>query len=222
MKMNQFEYFLMTFDPGRQAYLRGIVKNLHKSSQSGTNKKILEIGCGNGTGTQLIDEFFKPKELIATELDEKLVEIARMKNKGSKVTVETGNAANLRFADNEFDTVIGLSVIHHIPNWKDCVRELHRVTKPNGLLIIKELSIETFESPTGRIARHLVSHPYSSMLSKNEFLNYIEQQGFKVLVCQPHSMPLFLTDFFLVASKGTVKEKALRVSYTGFKSIESR
>lgn len=159
MKMNKFEYFLMTFDLGRQSYLRGIVRKLQEISQMGANKKILEIGCDNGIGTQLILEFFKPSEFIATEFDESLVEIAQMKTKGSKVIVEAGNATDLRFADNEFDAVIGLSVIHHIPNWKDCVEELYRVTKPNGLLIIKELSIETFETPYGRIASALLNIP---------------------------------------------------------------
>lgn len=201
MKMNKIEYFLMTFDLGRQAYLRGIVRKLQEISQLAPHKKILEIGCGNGVGTQLIQEFFKPSEFIATEFDENLVEIAQMKTVGSKIIVEAGDAANLRFADNEFDAVIGLSVIHHIPNWRDCVDELHRVIKPDGLLIIKELSIETFETPFGRIARRFVSHPYEAMLRKNEFLEYIEQQGFKVIVDRPHSMLYFLSDFFLVARK---------------------
>lgn len=201
MKMNKFEYFLMTFDLGRQSYLRDIVRKLQAISQMGANKKILEIGCGNGIGTQLILEFFKPSEFIATEFDERLVEIAKMKNQESNVIVEADNAADLRFTDNEFDAVIGLSVFHHIPNWKDCVDELHRVTKPNGLLIINELSIETFETPFGRIARRFVSHPYESMLRKSEFLEYIEQQGFKVLVCRPHSMLYLLSDFFLVARR---------------------
>lgn len=201
MKMNKIEYFLMTFDIGRQAYLKGIVKKLQEISQLGTNKKILEIGCGNGVGTQLIQKFFKPSEFIATEYDASLVEIAQMKAKGSKVIVEAGDATQLRFADNEFDAVIGLSVIHHIPNWKDCVDELQRVIKPGGLLIIKELSIETFETPFGRIARRFVVHPYEAMLRKNEFLGHIERKGFKVVVDCPHSMLYFLSDFFLVARK---------------------
>jgi ubiquinone/menaquinone biosynthesis C-methylase UbiE len=201
MKMNKFEYFLMTFDPGRHAYLRGIVKKLQYLSQLGSGKKILEIGCGNGVGTLLIQEFFKPGEFIATEYDPRLVEIARMKNKGSQVSVETGDATRLRFTNNEFDAVIGLSVIHHIPNWRECVTELHRVIKPNGLLIIKELSIETFESPFGRIARRWVEHPYDDMLKKAEFLKALEQQGFRLMMYQPHSMLYFLSDFFLVARK---------------------
>ena len=170
MKMNRFEYLLMTFDFGRQVYLKGIVRKLQEISQLSPDKKILEIGCGNGVGTRLIQEFFKPSEFIATEFDPQLVEIAQLKNKGTRVVVEEGDATNLRFQDNEFDAVIGLSVIHHIPNWKDCLDELHRLIKPNGLLIIKELSIETFETPFGRIARRFVAHPYDSMLKKKEFL----------------------------------------------------
>lgn len=201
MKMNKFEYFLMTFDMGRQAYLKGIVKKLQGISKLGANQKILEIGCGNGIGTRLIQEFFSPSELIATEFDETLVEIARMKIKRSNVSVETGDATHLRFADNEFDAVVGLSVIHHIPNWKDSIDELHRVIKPHGLLIIKELSIETFETPLGRIARRFVEHPYDAMFKKNDFLKYIEQAGFEIVILQPHSMLYLLGDFFLVAKK---------------------
>lgn len=201
MKMNTFETMLMTFDHGRHAYLRGIVRTLRELSQLGAGKKILEIGCGNGVGTLLIGEFFKPSEFIATEPDQKLVEIARVKNRHTKAVVEPGDAADLRFQSNEFDAVIGLSVIHHIPNWQVCVDELFRVIKPGGLLILKELSIETFESLFGMLARHLVSHPYDSMPGKDEFIAYLEQKGFNVEVCRPHSMPFLLKDFFLVARK---------------------
>jgi ubiquinone/menaquinone biosynthesis C-methylase UbiE len=201
MKMNQFEYFLMTFVQGRRTYLRGIIKRLRDMSNLGPGKKILEIGCGNGIGTQLIHEIFKPAEFIATEFDERLVEIARMKNKGLNIWVEAGDATALRFRDDEFDALIGLSVIHHIPNWRDCVDELYRVIKPGGLLIIKELSIDTFETPSGRVARRFVENPYESMLRKDEFLAYAQQRGFGVLACEPHSMLYLLTDFLLIVRK---------------------
>lgn len=205
MKMNQFETFLMTFDLGRNMYLKGIVYELRELSNLPAGKKILEIGCGNGIGTRLINEHFKPAQFIATEYDESLVAIAQSKNTGSTVQVEAGNAADMRFADNEFDGVIGLSVIHHIPNWRDSLDELHRVIKPGGLLVIKELSIDTFETPFGRVARRFVEHPYDDMFKKAEFLDYLKQIGFEVEICRPHSMLHLLTDFYLVARKGGTK-----------------
>lgn len=201
MKMNPFEYFLMTFDLGRQMYLKGIVKKLSELSHLPAGKKILEIGCGNGIGTRLISEIFQPDEFIATEYDSRLVEIARAKTTRINVTVEAGDAAALPFKDGQFDAVIGLSVIHHIPNWRKCVDELHRVLRPGGRLILKELSIETFESPFGRIARRFVDHPYDSMLRKSDFLAYLQEKRFSISEIHRHSMMLFLTDFLLVAEK---------------------
>ena len=107
MKMNQFEYYLMTFDQGRSAYLRGIVERLRDLSNLDPGKKMLEIGCGNGIGTRLIHEIFKPTEFVATEFVERLVEIARRKNKGLNIRVEAGDATALRFKDDAFDAVIG-------------------------------------------------------------------------------------------------------------------
>lgn len=201
MKMNQFETFLMTFDFGRKVYLRGIVKHLQEISQMPPNKKILEIGCGNGIGTRLIHEYFQPSEFVATEYDESLVEITQQKVKDLNILVEQADATKFRFANNEFDAVIGLSVIHHIPNWEEALDELHRIIKPNGLLIIKELSIETFETFFGKISRKFVEHPYDDMFRKDEFINYLKQKGFKLEILMPHSMLGLLSDFYLVARK---------------------
>jgi 16S rRNA A1518/A1519 N6-dimethyltransferase RsmA/KsgA/DIM1 with predicted DNA glycosylase/AP lyase activity len=101
MKMNRFETFLMTFDLGRKIYLRGIVQKLHEISQLPSGKKILEIGCGNGIGTQLIHEYFKPNEFIATEYDESLVEITKDKVKDLNILVETADATHFRFSNAE-------------------------------------------------------------------------------------------------------------------------
>lgn len=201
MKMNRFEYWIMNFDLGRKMYLRGIVQKLQEISRLAPDKKILEIGCGNGIGTRLIHEYFKPSEFIATEYDDSLVEVTKEKVKDLNVTIEQADASNFRFANDEFDAVIGLSVIHHIPNWEDALNELHRIIKPDGLLIIKELSIETFETFFGKISRKFVEHPYDDMFRKDEFINYLKQKGFKIEVLMPHSMIGFLSDFYLVARK---------------------
>jgi ubiquinone/menaquinone biosynthesis C-methylase UbiE len=201
MRMNKYEYLLMNFDFGRHFYLRSIVENLLQLSQLLPDKKILEIGCGNGVGSKHVLDIFRPKDFIATDLDVRLIDIARKKHNGGKIKFEVGNATSLRFQNNEFDAVLGLSVIHHIPNWKDCIDELHRIIKPDGLLILKELSIETFETPFGRLSRKIVSHPYEAMFRKDEFLEYIKRNGFEICKFQSHSIPFFLDDYFLVAKK---------------------
>ncbi len=201
MKMNRLEYWIMNFDFGRKLYLRGIVQTLQEISQLPPRQKILEIGCGNGIGTRFIYEYFQPSQFIATEYDERLVEITKKKTNGKNILVEQADATAFRFADNEFDAVIGLSVLHHIPNWQKALNELRRIIKPNGLLIIKELSIETFETFFGKISRRFVEHPYDEMFRKDELIDYLKQTGFIVEVLTPHSMLGLLGDFYLVARK---------------------
>ena len=201
MKMNTFEFMLMKLNMSRSIYLRSIVKDLFILSKKYQGKKVLEIGCGNGIGSKYISEFFKPEEFIATDIDDRLVEVAKKNINDCEIDFEVGDATNLRFADNEFNLVIGLSVVHHIPNWKDCIDELERIIKPRGLIILKELSIETFETPFGKLSKKIVSHPYDPMFREVEFINHLKLKGFEIYKHKPHSLLFFINDFYLVAKK---------------------
>ncbi len=46
-----------------------------------------------------------------------------------------GDAQNLAFADNTFDTISFLEVLEHLPNPQKAVQECYRVLKPRGRLI---------------------------------------------------------------------------------------
>jgi len=56
------------------------------------------------------------------------------------------------------------------------------VLKPEGQLIIEDLSIETFDNNLGKIFRKLLYHPYSAMYKHEEFLSYLEKIGFKIKI----------------------------------------
>ena len=49
------------------------------------------------------------------------------------------DAKQMAFADGMFSSVISNSIIHHIPEPADCVREMVRVTASGGLLYIRDL-----------------------------------------------------------------------------------
>lgn len=155
-------------------------KRLRKWSHLPPNKIILEIGCGTGNGSQLIKKYFQAKRIHAIDLDKRMVDIAKKNNKDGSISFEVQDATQLKYKDNFFDAVFDLGVIHHIPNWKDCLEELKRVLKPKGQLIIEDLSIETFSTPLGRIVRESLDHPYDSMHTEDEFARYLEKIGFRI------------------------------------------
>lgn len=85
--------------------------------------RLLDIGCGdnllveayrNGVGVDIVDWGF--------------------------VDVVIGDAGQLPFDDQSFDTVTVLAALNHIPNRGELLRECHRVLTPRGRLVLTMLN----------------------------------------------------------------------------------
>lgn len=72
-----------------------------------------------------------------------MIERAKRRVKVPHIAFEVGDASNLMFEDASFDAIFDFGIIHHIPNWQDSLKELHRLLKPGGQLILEDLSIDT-------------------------------------------------------------------------------
>ena len=199
MILNKFEFLLMN-NPIRNFIQKHIeIKRLRKLSSLPSNKKILEIGCGTGNGSKLIKKYFQANKIYGIDLDKRMVAIAKKGNNDKSITFAVQDAASLKYKNNSFDAVFDSGVIHHIPNWKDCLKELKRVLKPNGQLIIEDLSIESFSTFFGKLMEKFLEHHYNSMYGEYEFLAYLRKIGFKITSYKRYF--LILRYFVVVAQK---------------------
>jgi ubiquinone/menaquinone biosynthesis C-methylase UbiE len=111
-----------------------------------------------GTGTARIPiEFAKVDGTIritAVDLSSHMLELGA-RNIGraglsDRITLELVDAKGLPYADGAFDVVVSNSIIHHIPDPEDCLRELVRLVAPGGMLFVRDLfrpsTIEEIES----------------------------------------------------------------------------
>lgn len=180
MIMNRIEFWLMN-NPIRALIQRYEASRMrHMTDFKGG--EVLEIGCGQGVGTLLIVRLFKPRKITALDLDPKMVERAKRKVRLSHIHFEQGDASALRFKEEEFDAVFDFGILHHIPNWEDALKEVHRVLKPKGLFILEDLSIESFKLPLlGWVLRVLLDHPYKQMYKREELLDFTKKNGFKIV-----------------------------------------
>lgn len=55
-----------------------------------------------------------------------------------------GGSESLPFADNSFERVIMVDALHHVMDHAHSAREMFRVLKPGGVLVIEEPDIRTF------------------------------------------------------------------------------
>ncbi len=148
------------------------------------NKEVLEIGCGSGLGTKIILKYFTPSKIIATDLDERQITLAKKNVKDVNIIFEIADAARLNYPDNSFDAVFEYGAIHHIPSpdWQKCLQEVLRVLKPNGKLFVYDVSIESFSKGIyGRFIKYTSVHPYDKMYKKEEFIDYVKSIGFRIL-----------------------------------------
>ena len=60
------------------------------------------------------------------------------------------------FEDASFDLIVCLSVLHHIPNVSTVVREMHRVLKPGGMVMLREPthSMGDWRQPRRGLTKH--------------------------------------------------------------------
>ncbi|MFX1283716.1 MAG: class I SAM-dependent methyltransferase [Promethearchaeota archaeon] len=143
-------------------------------------KNILEVGCGAGYGIEPIYRSFKPKEYFAFDISLKMVLLstAKVKKKNLPVKVFIGDVKEINLPSKKFDMVFVFTVLHHVEGWQDGLKEINRVLKPKGLLLINEInsrSLSWFE-------RYLkVFHPRKAYFTWNEFNQGLADAGFLIL-----------------------------------------
>lgn len=100
-------------------------------------KKILNIGCGFGW-FEVRAEKLGAKEIWGIEKSKKDLDVVKKIIKNKRVKFKVGDAINLPFEDNQFDTVVSWEVIEHIPanTEKLMFSEINRVLKKDGTLYI--------------------------------------------------------------------------------------
>jgi ubiquinone/menaquinone biosynthesis C-methylase UbiE len=200
MKLNKLEFIAMN-NPIRAAVQEHYELPMLKSmiTVEGIDKA-LEIGCGNGHGTKLIKKYFNPRNIIGIDLDERMIRLAKKRNADQSISFLAMDAAKLNFPDKYFDVIFDFGMIHHIPNWKDCLKELRRVLKDDGKVILEDLSSDTFKTSLGRVMKLLSDHPYADMYSTADFVNYMKSIGFEIINYKA-SNPAGLIKFFSLTAR---------------------
>jgi 2-polyprenyl-3-methyl-5-hydroxy-6-metoxy-1,4-benzoquinol methylase len=94
---------------------------------------VLEVGCGQGRGLELLI----PKAKSYTAIDKIEGAIQELQRKFPEATFKSMNIPPFAgIDDNSFDTIISFQVIEHIENDELFLKEIYRVLKPGGLAML--------------------------------------------------------------------------------------
>lgn len=95
-------------------------------------KNVLDVGCADGSFLAFLKGKFHI-QAKGIDISEKAIEKAKKKGLDARIAdVEEG----LPFKNNSFDLVISSEVIEHVYDTDYFLKELNRVLKPNGTLVL--------------------------------------------------------------------------------------
>ena len=114
--------------------------------------KIMDCGSGPGYLTEKLLGLLPQSTVTAVEMDSSLVKVARQRLQEEiekkRCTVVENSILELDFPDESFDFVVTRLVVEHVPDTAAACRELYRVLKPGGIVVVVdndfEMHVKTF------------------------------------------------------------------------------
>lgn len=124
---------------GLEGFLEGLIfRRLRKQLWAkAEGAHILEVGVGTGKNFP----FYPPgSRMTAIDFSPKMLAQAERKRERKQVIVDLAlqDVQSLPYADNSFDTVIASFVFCSVPQPRKGLKELYRVLKPGGQLLLLE------------------------------------------------------------------------------------
>jgi ubiquinone/menaquinone biosynthesis C-methylase UbiE len=180
-------------------YRRSVAKYLRSLDlELGPESVVLDAGSGTGIVTMsLLDSGFKPKRVVALDLSYNSLRISReqfaKKKRYSNIDGVQGNILTLPFAENTFDMVMTCGVLEYV-NLDEGLKELSRVLKPNGKLVLLPVKAGIVGSML-EILYNFKIHPLNDVKAvSRQYFNIVGNHEFPIAEPISWSKTIFLLE----------------------------
>jgi ubiquinone/menaquinone biosynthesis C-methylase UbiE len=111
--------------------------------QVGTSLEVLDVGTGTARIPIEICQRSRDIRITAADLAGHMLQLAQRNvieaGLSAQIKLDQVDAKGLPYPKAHFDAVISNSIVHHIPEPLNVLREMTRVLRPGGLLFVRDL-----------------------------------------------------------------------------------
>ena len=150
---------------------------------------VLDFACG--TGIVSIEIAKEAKKVVAVDISDKMIDVAKKKlsqKKLDNIEFKAVDGYNLDYPENHFNVVLLYNALHVVQEPQTVLKEIKRLLKPDGVLLTAtdcyaepttfgvrlKLSIQKFVHKLGII-------PILSYYSKSDIDNMLTKEGFEII-----------------------------------------
>jgi ubiquinone/menaquinone biosynthesis C-methylase UbiE len=152
---------------------------------------VLDVGCGTGATLEAIVRAHPEVQAWGIDLSAEMVARARERLAGAdgrpagQVELQVADAEHVPLADDAVDLVVCVDSLHHYPDPAAALREMRRVTRPGGGLVVGEWRLA---APLRQLMNWLLPRMPEGdvrIYTGRELTELAEAAGYSALRCGP-------------------------------------
>lgn len=140
-----FDEVSARWDALRQNFYGEEVRNaVLQAARIDREDTVLDVGAGTGFLTTEAAKI--ARKVIALDFSRAMTNEALSKTNGENVEFKIGDVEKIPLEDSSVEVIIGNMILHHCPNPAIAIKEMVRVLKPSGRLVLSDLTEHEHES----------------------------------------------------------------------------
>ena len=142
-------------------------------------ERILDVGCGDG----FYDRRIARRGAIVDAIDARAerLALALRWNPHPRVRFHHMPAEALEFPDGHFDKAVSICVLEHIPDDEGALRQIHRVLRPGGRLVLSCDSLSNRNITDRFRARHAERYAVKHFYTHESLPQRLERAGLELI-----------------------------------------